>query len=136
MNKYLLFKALCHLPKAIYFNFHYLPFHQAIKMPILFLSKVKLAHTQGTVQLFGRVRPGMVFIGGNGNVLYQQATNCCVWANYGGKCIFGSKISFCDGVALEIGQHGTLTFNDNIYLGPMVRVACYDSVIILSLIHI
>lgn len=50
MNKYLLFKALCHLPKAIYFNFHYLPFHQAIKMPILFLSKVKLAHTQGTVQ--------------------------------------------------------------------------------------
>ncbi len=99
-------------------------------MPILFLSKVKLAHTQGTVQLFGRVRPGMVFIGGNGNVLYQQATNCCVWANYGGKCIFGSKISFCDGVALEIGQHGTLTFNDNIYLGPMVRVACYDSVII------
>jgi len=40
MNKYLLFKALCHLPKAIYFNFHYLPFHQAIKMPILFFTTV------------------------------------------------------------------------------------------------
>lgn len=42
MNKYLLFKALCHLPKAIYFNFHYLPFHQAIKMPILFFIKGKI----------------------------------------------------------------------------------------------
>ena len=35
---------------------------------------------------------------------------------------------------LEIGQHGTLTFNDNIYLGPMVRVACYDSVIMVQIV--
>ena len=35
MNICRLIKFLPHLPQSIWFNFHYLPFSQAMKLPIL-----------------------------------------------------------------------------------------------------
>lgn len=120
-------KVLYHLPKTVYFNFHYLPFYQAIKIPIVFVSNVQLVHTEGSVVIEGHVRPGMVIMGGNGNVLYRQATHSCVWSNYGGKCIFSDSVDLSIGVAIEIGKHGVLTFGENIRVEPMGRIACHDS---------
>lgn len=123
-------KVLRHLPKTVWFNFHYLPFKQACRLPILFVSSVKLIHTKGSVRLSAPATTGMVILGSNGNVLYRQATSSCVWSNYGGEVVFGKKVELCEGFALEIGQHGSLTFNNNLYFGPMVRIACYDNILI------
>lgn len=40
------------LPYSIYFNFHYLPFRQAVKLPIL-LYKPKLLKLKGIVKIGG-----------------------------------------------------------------------------------
>ena len=45
---------------TIYFNFHYLPFSQAIKLPIL-LYKPKLLKVKGNVKIGeGKIKFGMV----------------------------------------------------------------------------
>ena len=38
--------------QSVYFNFHYLPFRQAVKLPIL-LYKPKLLELQGNVKIGG-----------------------------------------------------------------------------------
>lgn len=124
------FKIFRHLPKSIYFNLHYLKIKDAIKLPILFLSKVKFQQLKGSVRINGKIFPGMILIGADGNVLYNQNRNACIWANYGGIVEFSKNVRFCVGNAFEIGQHGILTFGENIYFGPMVRIACYEKIVI------
>lgn len=124
------FYAIRHLPKSIYFNFHYFPIKTAIKLPVLFLSSVKLVDTRGVVKLKGPVSTGMVIIGGRGNALYEHASSGCVWANHGGICKFYGRNEFCKGFAVEIGRFASLEFEENTYFGPMVRMACFDQIVI------
>lgn len=128
MNKTLLFKALIFLPLSLYFNFHYLPFLQAIKIPIIFLSRTYLKKMKGTVKIKGKIKPGMIRLGHMGNSLYLQSNFRNVWCNYGGECVFSDKNHFTAGFAIEIGKQGYLKFGDNILLGPLVRIAAYDHI--------
>ncbi len=54
--------ALRFLPQSLYFNLHYLPFNQAIKLPIL-LYKPHLLKMKGKIILSGRITTGMVRLG-------------------------------------------------------------------------
>lgn len=45
-----LFRILYSLPKTLYFNFHYLPFKQAIHLPIL-LYKPNLVKCSGKISI-------------------------------------------------------------------------------------
>lgn len=121
-------RLMIHLPSSLFFNFYYLPFRQAIKIPILFFSKVYYRNLRGKVILNGKVSTGMVLIGEHSNSLYQHSAKGIVWDNKGGICIFGHRNSFCTGLAIEIGKNGCLKFEDDIYCGPMVRIACFDSI--------
>ena len=51
------------LPKTLWFNFHYLPFAQACKLPVLVSRRVKLVKLAGRVtvegQRFASVRLGI-----------------------------------------------------------------------------
>lgn len=40
------------LPQTVWFNFHYLPFHQAVHLPIL-LYKPHFIESKGTLQIQG-----------------------------------------------------------------------------------
>ena len=127
-------KAVCnvlvHLPKSLYFNLHYLPFRDAIKLPILFLSPVKLVEMGGKVIIKGKIHTGMVLYGGRGNCHYEHTANGSIWANRGGVCVFSEHNSFCKGISIEIGRFGHLEFGENVYFGPVVRLSCFDKVII------
>lgn len=48
--------------KTIWFNFHYLPFRQAIKLPIL-LYKPKFLVCKGRIKIDGPVHFGMITLG-------------------------------------------------------------------------
>lgn len=120
--------ACLNLHKTIYFNFRYFPIRQAIKLPVLFVSKVKFRNLRGSVKLNGKIKFAMTIVGWRGNSLYQQVPNVVVWDNHGGECVFSNQITFCNGLAIEIGEHGKLFFGENIYCGPMVRIACFDSI--------
>lgn len=49
--------------KTIWFNFHYLPFKQAIWLPIFISRRVRLLKTKGSIEVLGNIEPGMIKIG-------------------------------------------------------------------------
>lgn len=49
--------------KTIWFNFHYLPFKQAIWLPIFISRRVRLLKTKGSIEILGNIEPGMIKIG-------------------------------------------------------------------------
>lgn len=122
------FDVLLHLHKSIYFNFHYFPISVAIKLPVLFLSRVRLVEMKGRVNIVGKIHPGMVLYGTHGNCHYEHTSNGCVWANRGGVCVFSEHNSFCNGISMEIGRMGHLEFGENVYFGPVVRLSCFEKI--------
>ena len=62
MRKYLKFILKLNL-KTIYFNLKYLPFIQAIKMPILISNKVYLRVTSGKVIIDSPIQTGLIQFG-------------------------------------------------------------------------
>ena len=56
---------------TIYFNFHYLPCSQAIKLPII-LYEPKLLACKGSLEIRGKVRFGMIQLGRNMVSLYPN----------------------------------------------------------------
>ena len=59
------------MPYTLYFNFHYLPFKQAIKLPIL-LYKPKLLKCKGRIRIEGEVKIGMIQLGKYNVYLYPN----------------------------------------------------------------
>lgn len=116
--------------KTVYFNFRYFKPRIAIKLPIIFISGVKLNRMSGAIVLKGDIYPGMIVIGGNTNPLYMQTAHKCVWTNYGGVCIFTGRTFICGGSSIEIGQKGIISFGKNVYFGMLSRIACYESITI------
>ncbi len=121
---------LVNLPKTIFFNFHYLKFNEAVKLPIIFLSSVKLVGLKGQIKFSCKVKPGIVRIGGGKNPLYLQQNYRCVWANYGGVVTFSDKVSISKGVAMEIGSRAHLSLGHNVYFGALSRISCYKEILI------
>src|SRR3712207_7194243 len=67
---YLLIRAI---PKTLYFNFKYLPFKQAIKLPILVSHRMWLMTTGGRVKLSSHsISPFMVKMGFNEVGIFDQ----------------------------------------------------------------
>jgi acetyltransferase-like isoleucine patch superfamily enzyme len=101
--------------KTVYFNFKYLPFRQAIKIPIMVSSKVHLAHTGGQIILDCPIQTGMIQIG-HGNVrIFDKKVSRSIW-EVSGTVIFkgratighGSKICVMSGT-LILGNNFTIT---------------------------
>lgn len=99
------------LPFSIYFNFHYLPFRQAIKLPIL-LYKPDFIACKGKVVIdapqvkFGMIKMGFRFVS-----IYPNSG--IMWENNGGTVIFNGTARFGNDVYLSFGDKTTVEFGDN-----------------------
>lgn len=130
-------KILRSIFKTIYFNFHYLPFLQAVKLPIL-LYKPHFIKLRGTIDIatsnirFGMIRLGfpMVSIYPNSGIIYE---------NKGGKIIFKGACNIGNNSAISVGarQEGNkeihklpiLEFGDNFVATSSCRIVCYNKII-------
>lgn len=112
------------LPSSIYFNFHYLPFKQAIKLPIL-LYKPNLLSTNGLVQILGGVKFGLIRLGFNQVSLYPN--NGITWEN-NGTVIFNGRASIGNNSVISVGKNGHLTFGDRFRATTTLKCVCYNKV--------
>ncbi len=120
------------LIQTIYFNFHYLPFNQAIKLPIyLHYPHFRRDWGKGTFRLYGKVtidspliERGMIRLG------FIQATShpdCgFMWSNEG-TVIFKGKSRMAQGSAIRNGG-GTLIIGKDISANPNTKILCYDRI--------
>lgn len=123
------FWILRSLPKTIYFNFHYLPLSQAIRLPIL-LRKPKLLKMKGKVIIDtypGGVKFGMIKLGAYGVSWYPDSG--FVFENHGGEIVFHGRCSIGNASAISIGDNARLSFGNGFGASASFKLATYKEVI-------
>lgn len=113
-----------YLPQIIYFNFHYLPFHQAIQLPI-FLYKPIFRKIGGGVKIHGNIYCGMIRLGQK--MIGVSDGDGFVWENDGhvifnGRCILGagSKMAVFNTGIVSFGNHFCATDNMKLVCGKEI----------------
>ena len=113
---------------TIYFNFHYLPFSQAVKLPIL-LYKPKLLKMKGNVKIGGgKIKYGMIRLGFPTVSLYPNSG--IVYENHGGTIIFNGKCSIGNNSAISIGAKAVVEFGDRFSATTTLRLTSYHKITI------
>ena len=96
--------TLRYITQSIFFNFHYLPFKQAIRLPIL-LYKPHLHELKGEFILeCDNIRPGIVKLGFPRSYIYPNSG--IVFENGGGKIVVRGNVDVGNGSAISIGVKG------------------------------
>lgn len=120
--------------KTIWFNFHYLPINQAIKLPII-LYKVKLKDCRGKIILEGEAYSGQVVLGKPLVSLYPA--NGLVYENHGGTIVFkGNCVIGGGNSALSIGSTGRLSIGNNVVATAALHLVCYNRIVLNNNIRI
>ena len=96
---------------SLYFNFHYLPLKQAVKLPIV-LFKPKLLKCGGEVIIESdNIKTGMIQLGEFLVSLYPNKG--IVWENHGGKVVFEGGCIIGNSSAISIGDKGNCIVGNN-----------------------
>lgn len=111
---------------TIYFNFHYLPFSQAIRLPIL-LYKPRLLKMKGNVKIEGKVKFGMIRLGFPTVSLYPNSG--IVYENHGGTIVFNGKCSIGNNSAISIGAKANIEFGENFKSTTTLKLTSYDKIV-------
>lgn len=114
--------------RSIYFNFKYLPFHQARHLPILISKKVYFKRLYGNVLLnehlgFGNVRIGF---GDVGIIDYKYSRT--IW-DVSGKVVFKGKADIGYGSKIAVGQDGELIFGNNFIITAQSSIVADKSIV-------
>ena len=113
--------------QSVYFNFRYLPFKQAVKLPIL-LYKPRLLELQGNVKIGGvKVKYGMVKLGFPTVSLYPNSG--ITIENHGGTIVFNGKCQIGNNSAISIGKKGYVEFGDSFSATTTFRLTSYDRIV-------
>lgn len=118
--------AIRYLYQTIYFNFHYLPFKHAIKLPI-YVHKMKMHSMRGTISIEAeRVYRGMVRLGFHDVSLYPN--NGIVWDNHGGRVVFRGTCAIGNDSYISIGKHATIEFGDKFVASASWRCVSFRGI--------
>lgn len=119
-------RLLASLPTTIYFNFYYLPFHQAIKLPI-WLHKAKLKAMKGKIIIDAdKITSGMITMGFHEVSIYP---NCGVmWENNGGTVIFKGTCCIGNASFLSFGKGTTVEFGDDFRSTAALKMVSYRGI--------
>ena len=113
------------MPKTLVFNFRYLPFGQAIRLPILVSHRVAFFDLEGTVTLRCPARTGTVLLGFGGNGAFDFRRARSVW-QITGDVIFEGPARLGHGFKLSVG--GCVTFGSDFVLSAESQIVCHDRI--------
>lgn len=102
-------KMIIYIFHTLYFNFKFLPFKQALKLPVI-LYKPKFMGLSGKIMIEGPVSPGMITMGFNRVPFYP---NEGIKFDNSGIIIFKGACNIGNGSAISVGKKATLTFGSN-----------------------
>ena len=113
---------------TIYFNFHYLPFHQAKYLPIG-LYKCKILSMKGEIKIETEepLKPGMISFGRYGVSIYPN--NGFIYENHGGTIIFKGSCNIGNNSAISIGRSALAVFGDKFSASASLRLVCYNKIV-------
>lgn len=111
--------------KIIYVNFYFLPFKQAIKLPIDIYGKLRVVGKTGKIQILGDIKPGMIKLGSQGRDMFPLDP---VILDVRGNLSF--KGSFCIGCGstIRIEEGAFLSIDSNSRFGAQTILFCEDRI--------
>jgi acetyltransferase-like isoleucine patch superfamily enzyme len=126
----LIFKNDVSIFRTIFFNFHYFPFSDAIRFPIILYKSVRLKKTKGQIIIDTLpIKPGMVHIGIENYGFHLKHDNT-IWEQNGGTVIFEDGIIIGKGNFISIGENATLRVDQKTHFGGNSKIICLKSITI------
>jgi acetyltransferase-like isoleucine patch superfamily enzyme len=122
------FKLIKSLPKTIYFNFTYLPFNEAIKLPFFIDSSVRLMKCHGKVRLNFVPNLFCVKIGVADMVVIDKRSNRGIW-KVEGEVIFNGEMRMVHSCVVNVEKNGLLTFGSGKLFSANVEIICAKKII-------
>lgn len=108
-----------------WFNLHYLPFKQAIRLPI-YLWKPKLLKCKGKIILDGPIYSGKIKLGFKRVSIFRESG--VAWENHGGTVVFKGGASIGSGSAISIGDRSLVELGDDFNSTYGLKLVSYYSV--------
>ena len=110
---------------SIVFNFRYLPFKQAIKLPI-WVYRMKLLSRKGSVVIESEnLYTGMIKLGFQNSRVFPN--NGIAWSNKG-KVVFKGKCSIGNDCYIVVGKQATLTFGQGFKVNAGLKLTAMCSI--------
>lgn len=113
--------------KTIYFNIKYLPFNQAIKLPILISRRVYLRKTSGAIIILHPIKPGLIKIGYGDIGIFDDKHSRSIW-EVSGKVIFKGKANIGHGSKISVGNNGILQLGNNFAISAESSIVAFSKV--------
>lgn len=115
--------------KTIYFNFKYLPFKKAIKLPVLINSNCKIIRLKGSVKINSEIKTGMISIGyGNIRIFDKKYSRTILDIN--GLLNFNGKARIGHGSKISISNNGELNLGNNFMISAESIIVCHKKITI------
>jgi len=121
-------QELRYIIPTLYFNFHYLPFRQALRLPVV-LYKPHLVKCRGKVRLEpadGRIYHGMVRLGFRHAMIY--ADNGITWENNGGTVVFRGNCVVGNDAYLSVGKTATVDFGCDFANSAAMKLVAFSGI--------
>jgi acetyltransferase-like isoleucine patch superfamily enzyme len=105
----------------------YLPFKQALTIPILVSHRVKLEWLGGRVVLNGPLRTGMIRLGFGYVDIFDQNRQRSVWSNHG-TITFRGRANLGHGFRVSVRAGGALTIGDSFRISAQSTILCRSNI--------
>lgn len=120
-------KILLSIPKTIYFNFHYLPIRQALKLPICIVYNAKTKIRGGKISIMSPLRPGMIRIGFHNVPICNPKDSTILDIN--GKLVFQGTAHIGNGTKIHVENNALLILGDNFAVSASSQINCYKKIV-------
>lgn len=113
--------------KTLYFNLKYLPFRQAVKLPILISNKVYFKTTSGRLIIDCPIKTGLIQIGYGNIGIFDNKKSRSIW-EVSGKIIFKGKCNIGHGSKISVGSTGILTLGENFVITAETSIVAFSEI--------
>ena len=121
-----LFGILLSIPKTIWFNFHFLPFSLALKMPIWIHYGTRVSVKRGRIDLSpSAVKTAMIRIGFHTVAVKDSSEHSLLQVEDGGFLIFRGTAHIGRGSRIFVSNHGKLVIGDNFSISASSSI-CFE----------
>lgn len=115
------------LPKTVYINFKYLPFKDAVKLPIWISHHVWLLKLRGKINIEAPIKFGMIRIGFGGVGIFDRKKSRTI-LEINGMITFKGKTEIGHGSKLSIA--GELVLGKNFIITAETSIICFKKIVI------
>lgn len=125
-------KILCSLPGTVWFNFRYLPFSQALKLPIWIAgnTRIKNMYRGGIKFENNQVRLGQVRIGYHeADAVDTSSAHTLINISDSGQIIIKDDVHIGQGAILNVKQNAVLYLGKNFAISGTTSIICNNRIV-------